>query len=71
MKAVSPASGNGFSIEYHSFQRVETDFFSGVLLFRANFMLVETIMKTKVKPFLTYIFQPVKAVFWRNENVFF
>ena len=53
VEAVFPASGNEFSIEFSSFPRVETDFFSSVLLFRANFVLVKTIIQIKVKPFLT------------------
>ena len=44
VEAVFPASGNGFSIECCSFQRVKTDSYSSVLLFRANFVLVETIV---------------------------
>ena len=52
VEAVFPASGNGFSIEYYSFRRVETDFFSNVLLFRKHFVLVEIIIQIKVKPFL-------------------
>ena len=44
-----PASGNGFFIECYSFRRVETEFLSSVLLFRANFVLVETIIQFKVK----------------------
>ena len=52
VKVVFPASVNGFSIECYSFRRVETDFFSSVFLFRANFVLAETIIQIKVKPFL-------------------
>ena len=40
-------------LQSYSFSRVETDFFSSVLLFRADFQLVETIIQIKVKPFLT------------------
>ena len=53
-----PNSGSSFpdqlkQIFYRMlFQRVETDFFSKVLLFRENFLLVETIIQIKVKPFL-------------------
>ena len=87
MEAVFPASGNEFSIECYSFLRVETDFFSSALLFRAHFVLVETIIQIKVnqfliekplsyywKPFSTrfvYIFLPVEADFRHSENVFF
>ena len=60
-------------------------FFPSVPLFRANFVLVETIIQIKAKPcnlsptignhFLRvlyiYIFLPVKAVFRRSENAFF
>ena len=52
MEAAFPAGGNGFSIECYSFGRVETDVFSSVLLFRANFVPVETIIQIKVKQFL-------------------
>ena len=52
MKAVFPASGNGFFIECYSFSRVGTDFLSSALLFKANVVLVETIIQIKVKPFL-------------------
>ena len=34
-----------------SFWRMETDFLLNVRLFRANFVLVETIIQIKVKPF--------------------
>ena len=87
MESVFPASGNEFSIECYSFLRVETDFFSSALLFRAHFVLVETIIQIKVnqfliekplsyywKPFSTrfvYIFLLVKADFRHSENVFF
>ena len=33
-----------------SFRQVETDFLSIVLLFRANFVLVETVIQIKLKP---------------------
>ena len=49
MEAVFPASENGFSIECYLFRRVGMDFLSSVLLFRANFVLVETIIQIKVK----------------------
>ena len=52
MEAVFQASGQGFSIECYSLRRVETEFLSSVLLLRANFVLVETIIQIKVKPFL-------------------
>ena len=35
-----------------SFRRVETAFLSSVLFFRANLLLVEAVIKTKMKPFL-------------------
>ena len=52
MEAVFSAGGNGFSIKCYSFRRVETDFLSSTLLFRENFVLDETIIQIKVKPFL-------------------
>ena len=51
-EAAFPASGNRFSIECYLLLRVETDFLSKVLLFEANFVLVETIIQIKVKSFL-------------------
>ena len=53
MEPVFPATGNGFSLKCYLFRRVQTDFFSSVLLFRANFVLLETIIQIKVKPFLS------------------
>ena len=44
VEAVFPASGIGFSIECYSFRRVGKDFLSIVLLFKANFVLVQTII---------------------------
>ena len=61
-EAVFPASKNGFSMECYSFQRVETDFLSSVLLFSANFVLVKTLIQIKVKPFL--IEQPLSN-YWK------
>ena len=52
VEVVFPASVNRFYIECYSFRRAGTDFLSSVLLFRANFVLVETIIKIKVRPFL-------------------
>ena len=52
MEAVFPASGNRFSMACYSFRRMGTDFLSSVILFRANFVLVETIVQIKMKPFL-------------------
>ena len=51
VKAIFLASGNVFSIECYSFRRAETVFF-GDLLYRANFVRVETINQIEVKPFL-------------------
>ena len=70
-----------YSHQYSS----ETDSFSSAFLFKANFVIVETIIQMKMKPynlsatignhflsvFYIYIFLPVKAVFRRSENVFF
>ena len=52
VKAVFPAIINGFSIEWYLSWRVKTDFLSSVFLFRANFVLVESIIQIKVKLFL-------------------
>ena len=52
METVFPASGDGFSIECYSFPRSGTAFVSGALLLSANFVLLETIIQTKVKLFL-------------------
>ena len=52
MEVVFPAGGSEFLIECYSFRRAETDFFSSILLFRANILLVETIIQIKGKPFL-------------------
>ena len=56
MEAVFPASGNGLPIKCYSFGRVAIYFFSSVLLFTANFVLVETIIQIKVKPFLIELY---------------
>ena len=87
MEAVFLASGNEFFNKCYLFRPLETDFLSSVLLLRANFVLVETIIQIKVKaisyratsPLLLetifyaffYIFLPVKAVFRCSGNVFF
>ena len=47
-----PTSGSGFSIECYPIRRVEADFLSSVLIFRANFVLVETMIEGKVRLFL-------------------
>ena len=52
VEAVFSCSENGFSIECYSIRQVETDFFSSVLLWRANFGLIETIIQIKVSHFL-------------------
>ena len=52
VEAVFPASGNGFSTKCYSFRQVETNFLFDFLLFKANFVLVETIIQIKVKRFL-------------------
>ena len=52
VETVFPASANGYSVERYSFWQVQTDFFSSVLLFRANLVLVGTIIQIKMKPFL-------------------
>ena len=52
VEAVFLASINRLYIECYLFRRVETDFFFSVLLFRANFVLVETIIQIRVKPLL-------------------
>ena len=52
VKTVFPVIINGFSIECYLFRRMKTDFLSSALLFRANFVLVETIIQIKVKLFL-------------------
>ena len=49
MEEVFPASGNGFSIECHSFRRVGTDFFSSVVLFRANVDAIANLYSNKGK----------------------
>ena len=49
-EAVFPASRNGF-LSNTSFRRLETDSLLSVLLFRANFVLVQTIIQNKVEPF--------------------
>ena len=52
MQAAFPTSGSGFAIECYPFRRVEADFLSSVLIFRANFVLVETMTEIKVRLFL-------------------
>ena len=49
METVFPASGNRFFIEYF-IPAMEMEFLSGVLLFRVNVVLLETIIQVKVKP---------------------
>ena len=43
-------SGNEFFIDYF-IPEIETDFLPCILLFRANFVLVESIIWIKLKPF--------------------
>ena len=50
-KPIFFASGNGFFSECF---RVETDFLLSFRLFRANFVLVETIIQIKVKLFFIF-----------------
>ena len=61
------SSGNEFSIKYYSYPWRGTDFLCSVLLFNANFVLVETIFYV----FFIYIFLPLKIVFRPSGNVFF
>ena len=49
METVFPANGNRFFIEYF-IPAMEMEFLSGVLLFRVNVVLLETIIQVKVKP---------------------
>ena len=47
-----------------SFWRVEADFMSSILLFRSNFVLVETIIQINVKPFYIVIsLLPLETIF--------
>ena len=49
METVFPVSENKFFNKCYSFRRVETEFSTSVPLFGPNFVLVETIIKIKVK----------------------
>ena len=53
-----------------SFRRVETAFLSSVLFFRTNLLLVEAVIKTKVKPFLWSNLSPTIGNLF-SGNVFF
>ena len=58
VETVYQASGNIFYIKCYSFRLVEVDFLSSILSFRANSVLVESILYITVKPFVIEYVSP-------------